>query len=123
MDSRRMSFEGEQMTSRFPGFALVTLRNGSLAWKGTITTMYGNRHEMVAVYPLDYPFSAPKIFPLEPLRYRTPHTFNDGSICTHLPQEWSPNCTIVTAIGWAAAWFHAYDVWRATGDWVGKQHN
>ncbi len=120
MESSRLSIEQAEMNRRFPQFSLRELRTGQIAWDGTVST---NNYRIVAVYPADYPYSAPKIYPVNSVRDNTPHRFKDGSICTHLPAEWNSNCTVLTAIGWAAAWFHAYDKWRTTGRWPGKKHD
>lgn len=121
MDEWRLSLERREMAKRFPRFQLKAMSGGFLAWHGSVSTIFGYNHNLTLVYPPDYPYSAPVAFAEERLRPGTPHIYNNGALCTHTPQEWDSNCTVVTATGWAAAWFHAYDSWRHTGEWVGKE--
>ncbi len=68
----------------------------------------------------------PKVTVLQPvLRMRpsgekVPHTFSDGSICLHLHQDWTPMMFVAdTTVPWLALWLYYYEVWHATGEWLG----
>ena len=49
-----------------------------------------------------------------------PHTFSDGSLCLHIPGQWQSDMTIAEYIvPWIAEWLFYYEVWLATGEWIG----
>jgi hypothetical protein len=54
---------------------------------------------------------------------KVPHRFPDGSLCLHLYEEWRPEMLISQSIiPWASEWLAFYEVWRATGEWLGGGH-
>ncbi len=49
-----------------------------------------------------------------------PHMFSDGSLCLHIPGQWQSDMTIAEYIvPWIAEWLLYYEVWLATGEWLG----
>ncbi len=49
-----------------------------------------------------------------------PHVFSDGSLCLHIPGQWQSDMTIAEYIvPWIAEWLFYYEVWLATGEWLG----
>jgi hypothetical protein len=49
-----------------------------------------------------------------------PHLHRDGSLCLHLPDEWDATMSIAdTIVPWAALWLYHYELWHATGEWLG----
>ena len=51
-----------------------------------------------------------------------PHTYNDKSLCLHDAGQWAEYMLIVdTIVPWAAEWLLHYEVWLATGEWLGDQ--
>jgi hypothetical protein len=49
-----------------------------------------------------------------------PHTFNDGTLCLHDVGQWNVAMLIVdTIVPWAAEWLLHYEMWLATGEWLG----
>jgi hypothetical protein len=49
-----------------------------------------------------------------------PHTYNDNSLCLHDAGQWAEDMLIVdTIIPWTAEWLLHYEVWLATGTWLG----
>lgn len=64
MESWRLPLEQTEMNRRFPQFSLIKLRTGDLAWEGMVSTQFGHGYHIVAVYPADYPYSAPRIYPI-----------------------------------------------------------
>jgi len=53
---------------------------------------------------------------------RIPHTYSGNRLCLFLPGtgEWSRDKLIAdTIIPWASLWLYYYEVWHATGDWLG----
>lgn len=51
-----------------------------------------------------------------------PHTYNDQSLCLHDAGQWAEHMLIVdTIVPWTAEWLLHYEVWVATGEWLGDQ--
>ena len=53
---------------------------------------------------------------------RIPHMYRQERLCLYLPNngEWAPSKPIATTIvPWTAVWLYYYEVWRATGEWLG----
>lgn len=51
-----------------------------------------------------------------------PHMYGQERLCLFLPesQEWQPADPIaLTIIPWASLWLFFYEVWHATGEWLG----
>ncbi|WP_049760079.1 hypothetical protein [Anaeromyxobacter dehalogenans] len=72
------------------------------------------------------PYTLPKVFVLSPkLRTDAPHVYpKDRSLCLYWPEEWrwSDGESIAdTIMGWAALWLYYYEVWTATGEWMGPE--
>lgn len=70
----------------------------------------------------------PEVRVLEPaLRCRKdeekiPHMYGQERLCLFLPGsgEWNPDDPIaLTIIPWAVLWLYFYEVWHATGEWLG----
>ncbi len=56
---------------------------------------------------------------------RVPHMYDQERLCLHTPMydEWTPSMPIsVTIVPWAVLWLHYYEVWHATGEWLGGGH-
>jgi hypothetical protein len=72
---------------------------------------------------------APEVRVLQPaLRRRRndepiPHMYEQEHLCLFLPNtgEWEPESLIATTIvPWASLWLYFYEVWHATGEWLGE---
>lgn len=53
---------------------------------------------------------------------RIPHMYDQEKLCLWLPGsgEWAADKLIAeTFIPWASLWLYFYEVWHATGEWVG----
>jgi hypothetical protein len=53
---------------------------------------------------------------------RIPHMYGQERLCLYLPGtgEWSRNLSLAhTVIPWIALWLHYYELWHATGEWLG----
>ena len=49
-----------------------------------------------------------------------PHRFHDGSLCLHYHGEWSSRHSIAaTTVPWTVTWLYYYELWLATGEWLG----
>jgi hypothetical protein len=54
---------------------------------------------------------------------KIPHTFRPGRICLHLREEWDATTYIhQTIVPWASLWLYYYELWQATGEWLGGGH-
>jgi len=55
-------------------------------------------------------------------RGRLPHVWDDGSLCLSAAGEWKPSYFYVdTVIPWASEWLFFYELWKATGIWMGDE--
>jgi len=117
----RLAIEKEAIEERFPQFQLRKYSTGDLFWFGNITTRNGNDYTIEVRYPESYPYKPPKVFPVDPEISEAKHMYKDGSLCLFYPddQSFTPNNTAATVIAWAAAWLHAYEVWKKAGRWPG----
>ncbi len=53
-----------------------------------------------------------------------PHRFEGGNLCLHYNGEWDPTMLISeTIIPWASEWLLHYELWLATGEWLGGGHD
>ena len=53
---------------------------------------------------------------------RIPHMYGQERLCLFLPGsgEWKPHDPIaITILPWASLWLYFYEVWHATGEWLG----
>lgn len=53
---------------------------------------------------------------------RIPHTYEANRLCLYLPNsgEWTPSKFIAdTTIPWTSLWLYYYELWHATGEWLG----
>jgi hypothetical protein len=53
---------------------------------------------------------------------RIPHMYEQERLCLYLPSsgQWSAEKPIaVTLVPWASLWLYFYEVWHATGEWLG----
>ncbi|MFE9425300.1 hypothetical protein ACFYNO_20270 [Kitasatospora sp. NPDC006697] len=63
-----------------------------------------------------------------PLRLREgaseiPHIYSANRICLHLPDEWTADMQIADTIApWLSEWLAHYELWLATGTWLGGGH-
>lgn len=75
------------------------------------------------------PYAAPKVEVVSPaLHPNSKHVFPDGSLCLYYPQDHharGANLLAPKLIVWTAEWLYCYEIWRATGEWIGEEapHN
>lgn len=105
---------------RFPGF-VYKRELGVAVWRGTLQPRQLSPKYRVAVrYKLS---SHPTVNVISPaLVSRTPHLWNDGSLCLYYPKEkpWQADMLIAqTIIPWTALWLYYYELWLDTGRWLG----
>lgn len=82
-------------------------------------------YRIKVLYKLDEP---PKVWVLSPVLVNRsehepiPHVYPGPRPCLYLPYsgEWAPDRFIAdTIIPWTSLWLYYYEVWHATGEWVG----
>ena len=123
--SASLSF-GQQigrMSGTHPGFHATLTRNVA-SWTGELQPSAISENYLVRIeYTLR---RRPKVWVLRPQlrrrnsRQKIPHTFHDGSVCLHLHEDWTPAMLIAdTIVPWLALWLYHYEVWHATGEWLG----
>lgn len=113
----RMLAERQIMESRFPHFRLVRTDLGALQWVGVLRPIEDAEFVTVVQYPDRYPYSAPKLFVVDPpLRTDAPHVYHDGSVCIH-KRQWDAECgTAASCVPLLASWLVAYVNWIRTGE-------
>lgn len=115
-----------RMKELYPDFLRIRWRLERIRWEGDLQPSDTSARCKIAV---DYHFRRwPIVTVLSPALVRhdnglpIPHRFADGSLCLYLTKsgEWTPSMYIAeTTIPWAAHWLFHYEVWHATGEWMG----
>jgi hypothetical protein len=113
------------MRLRWPMFN-SRIRNGLLTCRGQLAP-----DAACATYDVSITYRGgdkPEVRVLEPqLRRRSddepiPHMYEHERLCLYLPgvREWTPGKQIATTIvPWTSLWLFFYEVWLATGEWMG----
>ncbi len=128
----RLLQERQVMAEKFPQFQLF-LNGEVLSWVGDLTSNRGNRYVVQVVYPAQFPYKAPLVYPQDPViqvndmqnpgRYK--HQYPDGHLCLYYPGDgtFSPNTTAASVVAVTAAWFFAYESWVESGyrSWPGQE--
>lgn len=119
---------GEQLAFMklwWPDFA-TSVRRGRLTSVGDLMPS-----EMSATYTVQITMQGgnrPEVRVLSPkLKARgedelIPHMYGQERLCLYLPGagQWSAEKPIaVTIVPWTSLWLYFYEVWRATGEWLG----
>jgi hypothetical protein len=127
----RRRLDGQEQSTRLlaalPTFRRVA-RGNPYVWEGTIrptelSDEYRVRitHDVRRLRP-DVEVIDPKLVTREDGK-RIPHTFSRERLCLHLPAEWHSSMFIhQTIVPWASLWLYYYEVWHATGLWLGGGH-
>lgn len=99
---------------------------GTLNWIGDLQPSALSESYTVRI---EYrPPTRPKVSVLSPklvsrLGERIPHTFSNGTICLHLPGQWTSTMPIAdTIVPWMSYWLLHYEIWLAVGEWMGGGH-
>jgi hypothetical protein len=103
------------------------LRRGTIRWIGDLQPSPLSDSYTVQI---DYrPPARPTVSVLRPKLVsrkpaeRIPHTFPDGTICLHLPGEWTSTMPIAdTIVPWMSLWLLHYEIWITLGTWMGGGH-
>lgn len=123
----RLSAETQAM-QRFPQFTPHQSEEGDLCWVGRLRSGLpaGERYLVNVTYPTRFPDQAPEVRIEEPeISSSTPHLLSGGRPCLYHggpDRGYDPaRTTAATLVAWTALWIHAYETWRETGDWPGKE--
>lgn len=113
-----------RMRTQFPGFALMW-RKGQAVWCGDLAPSdCSSLYRMAIAYRFK---SAPRVNVLAPELVQRddkpiPHRYSDGSLCLYFPKyrEWTSQMFVAdTIVPWASEWLEHYELWHATGVWLG----
>ena len=110
----------------YPQFSEQWHRN-RVSWTGTIQpTALSSQYTVRITYQLDqHPvvdIVSPKLRPREDDESIS-HTYPGDRPCLYHPRlrEWHSGLPIAeTIIPWLSLWLYFYEVWHATGEWLGK---
>lgn len=109
----------------FPDSDCVASRNECLVWNGFIQpTPCSPNYSIKLTYRIR---KRPEIIVLSPKLekwngQRLPHTFSSERLCLYrnIYGEWSSDKSIATTIiPWTSLWLYFYEIWLATGKWMG----
>jgi hypothetical protein len=106
---------------RFPQFKYSRQKN---AWIGRFRpTIKSPEYLVVITYKL---YTIPKAFVISPtLHPDAPHVYKEsGALCLYYPKDNSWNNRKLlgnTIFLWTAEWLYFYELWLATGQWLGTE--
>lgn len=112
------------MKRYFPQF-IVHWRRNIVSWIGEIQpSAISQRYQIKIVHQLH---KVPKISVLKPQLVATdgeviPHTYPGNYLCLYHPKkrEWNQQKYVAkTIIPWTSLWLSYYELWKATGEWLG----
>src|SRR5262249_29034610 len=115
-----------KMKALHPQFKAAT-KTDRVLWTGTLKpTGLSDTYSIRIAYELGL---SPRLSVVSPaLRTRAegvriPHLYKEGNPCLYFPwnKEWTPDKFIaLTIVPWASLWLYYYEVWHATGEWLGS---
>jgi hypothetical protein len=106
---------------RYPG-GRVFRTPGSLTWLGNLKPSESSSTYEVLI---DHrPARPPLVYVVRPhlevrAGERLPHVYPLNTLCLYLGEEWSRAHWLADLVGWASEWLFFYEVWLATGTWLG----
>ncbi len=113
------------MERHFPDFK-VRFKKGMATWVGTLQPSAASEAYTVTIqYSLP---DVPRVWVVSPELInrpdgqRIPHVYEGKRLCLYLPGsgEWKKTMLIAeTIVPWASLWLYYYEVWHATGEWLG----
>ena len=113
------------MERYFPNFK-VMWKKGIAAWIGTLQpSATSEAYTIMIQYSLP---DVPRVWVISPELIdrsdgqKIPHVYSGKRLCLYLPGsgEWQKTMLIAeTVVPWASLWLYYYEVWHATGEWLG----
>lgn len=109
------------MQDSFPSFQFHKKEN---YWIGKLKPTPRSPEYLIKL--MYHPYSAPKVYVLSPvLHENTKHIYpDDYSLCLYYPDDhdWrGANLLASTILAWASEWLYCYEVWLASGEWIGEE--
>ncbi|RFU70618.1 hypothetical protein D0469_05650 [Peribacillus saganii] len=113
------------MEQLYPGF-VVSWKKNTVIWTGDLRPT-----DMSATYTVQISYSIdmtqPKVIVLSPKLKRRegekiPHIYPGEKLCLFRPRkkEWTKEMFIAeTIVPWTSLWLYYYEMWHATGEWLG----
>jgi hypothetical protein len=92
-----------------------TLQPTALSATYTVRVQYrlGNAPRVMIIWPQLRPRDDTKVIP---------HVYGLDRPCLYYPKfrEWHPGASVAeTIVPWTSLWLHYYELWHATGEWLG----
>ncbi len=113
------------MTEACPQFR-YSWHRGVAIWRGPLRPSALSAEYMVRItYKLGFTPSVDVLDPELSSRVpgeKIPHTYPEDRLCLYLPRanDWSARDLIAdTIVPWTSVWLFFYEVWHATGEWLG----
>ena len=119
-----VALQAHRLRQVFPSGTAVVSRS-RLTWTGILRpTPLSDEYSISLTYKLtDKPVvMVPDRLPLWRGRSRPPHLHADGSLCLYYPpaREWRRDMLLGDSLlPWPAEWLLHYEIWLATGKWMG----
>jgi len=121
MDIQRIRSEVVAATRTFPNVEVYPTADGGIYVKAMLQSAVGIVY-FPSIYFAGYPATMPRVYISKPELAASPHRYREGNICYLHPNMWNPGRHDLTfVLGRTAKWLNKYEVWRATGRWVGAQ--
>ena len=125
----RMVGEVNAMRERFPGFSLRLSDDGLMTWAGVLRSSLNKRKRYVVrvTYPSRFPSQPPVVTIEKPALDSNRHLLSGARPCLYRPDDGTRGgyddmqTTAATLVAWTALWTHAYETWKVTGVWPGKE--
>ncbi len=115
-----------------PQFAIRRFSVHRIVWEGSITpSPLSEKYEVRIEYDFNRRPVVKIVSPglrLLPDSTQLPHTYEGDVLCLYYPKrgEWKAELPIADYIvPWISMWLYFYEVWLATGEWLGggTEHN
>jgi hypothetical protein len=113
------------MRAKYPEFHEISNRGNWAQWTGNLKpTAMSEAYTIQITYEIP---ARPEIQALTPLLKarpdcnKIPHVFSENKLCVHQAHEWGGDKILaVTIVPWISAWLYFYEIWYATGLWLGE---
>jgi hypothetical protein len=119
---------GQQIASmeeKYPGFRCKWSSNRMICTGMLKPTDLSRQYTIDVSYSLESPPTVqvitPELITIE--NKKIPHIYKDGSLCLFYSKnkEWTrQNLISETIIPWTSLWLYYYEIWLATGEWLGN---
>lgn len=114
------------MKKYFPAFECIW-KGGVAIWTGTIQpTAISESYKIKVCYSLN---KVPQVWVISPELIKRkngeniPHIYSKNELCLYYPKYWEWNKNMIVAetiLPWTSLWLYYYELWHATGKWLGE---